>query len=130
MLDKKMALVVAALMLSSATMVLGASNLIVNGSGILATEQGAPPEVELLYNEHTGGPKILVITVANSYSFNGVINAITDTDGSTYVDFLVTDSITKSQYQAKASKTDINTWTLEISNKETHVVNGHLQITT
>ncbi len=126
MLDKKMAVVIVALTLLSTTMALGASNLIVNGSGIVATIREAPPEVELLIG-HSGSPNILVITVANVYSFNGAVNSITDTDGSTYVKFLVTDSITKNQYQATASKTDINTWTLEINN-DVYAVNGHLQI--
>ncbi len=109
-------------------MALGASNLIVNGSGI---KKGTAIEAELLYNEHNADPRILVITDANSYLFNGVINAIT-TYGSTYVEFSVTDSITDKQYLASATRTDLNTWTLKITDwvEESYVLTGRLQIIT
>lgn len=131
MLDRKMAVVVVAITMLSATAVLGASNLIVNGSGIVATTQEAPPEAELLIG-HSGSPNILVITVANNYLFNGDIdtNSITATDGG--VEFSGFDSVSNEQYSAKASKIDINTWTLEIIYQDGKVsnykVNGHLQI--
>ncbi len=138
MLDKKlktkMVAVVAALTLLSATAVLGAGILVVNGSGIVATAQGAPPEVELLIG-HSGSPNILVITAANVYWFNGVVNSVPDT-GSNYVEFSGTDSVKNTQYSAKASKIDLNTWTLEITylypdgsvSVSNYNVNGHLQI--
>ncbi len=131
MLDKKMAVVVV-LVLLSATTVLGA-NLIVNGSGIIATTQGAPPEVELLIG-HSGSPNnILVITVANVYTFNGNIDANTITYTDRYVKFSGYDSAEAKQYSATASKTDnLNAWTLDITYEDGEVLNyniiGHLQI--
>ncbi len=131
MLDKKMAVVVVAITLLSATAVLGASNLIVNGSGIVATEQQAPPEVELLIGIPHGSPDILVITVANVYSFNGDVSSITNS-GSDHVSFSGKDRVKNKQYSAIASKIDINTWTLDITYQDGEVlnfeVNGHLQI--
>ncbi len=135
MLDKKMAVVVVALTLLSAITVLGATNLIVNGSGIVNSgfpvTQKAPPEVELLI-EPTGSPNILVITVANGYFFNGNVTSATGIDNS--VEFLGTDSITNEQYTATAHKINLNTWTLNIKYQDgTELnlgVNGHLQITT
>ncbi len=124
MLDKKMVAVVVALTLLSATLALGASNLIVNGSGI---KKGTAIEAELLYNEYNG-PRILVITDANSYLFNGVINTIT-ADGSA-VEFSVTDSITGNQYRGSATRTNLNTWTLKIIDwgEESYELTGRLQI--
>ncbi len=128
MSDKKMATIVVALvLLGTTTTALGATNVIVNGSGIVANTQPAI-EAELIIG-HSGSPaNILVITQANQYLFRGTINSIIDTDGSTYVKFLVTDSITNSQYLANASKTGLDTWTLGGINQDVYVLNGHLQI--
>jgi hypothetical protein len=40
----------------------------------------------------------------------------------------VTDSITKTQYPAIASKININTWRLEIGSGQVYEMTGHLQI--
>ncbi len=127
MLDKKIAMVVA-LTLLSATIVLGeTSNVIVNGSGIVANSQPAI-ETELIIG-HSGSPaNILVVTQANQYLFRGTVDSITETDGSTYVKLLVTDSITNTQYPANASKINLNTWKLEIVGRPVYVMTGHLQI--
>ncbi len=127
MLDKKIAMVVA-LTLLSATIVLGeTSNVIVNGSGIVANSQPAI-ETELIIG-HSGSPaNILVVTQANQYLFRGTVDSITETDGSTYVKLLVTDSITNTQYPANASKINLNTWKLEIVGGPVYVMTGHLQI--
>ncbi len=127
MLDKKIAMVVA-LALLSAIIVLGeTSNVIVNGSGIVANTQPAI-ETELIIG-HSGSPaNILVITQANQYLFRGTVNSITGTDGSTYVNLSVTDSVSSTQYPANASKINLNTWRLEIGSKQVYVLTGHLQI--
>jgi hypothetical protein len=126
MLDKKIAMIVA-LTLLSATIVLGeTSNVIVNGSGIVANTQPAI-ETELIIG-HSGSPaNILVITQANQYLFRGTVNSITETDGSTYVKLLVTNS-TGTEFTANASTINLNTWKLEIVGKPVYVMTGHLQI--
>ncbi len=127
MSDKKIAMVVALTLLSAIIALGGTSNVIVNGSGIVANTQPAI-ETELIIG-HSGSPaNILVITRANQYLFRGTVNSITETDGSTYVKLLVTDSVTKTQYLANASKINLNTWRLEIGSKQVYVMTGHLQI--
>ncbi len=127
MLDKKIAMVVALIFLS-ATIVLGeTSNVIVNGSGIVANTQPAI-ETELIIGHSESPANILVITQANQYLFRGTVNSITETDNSTYVKLLVTDSITNTQYPANAIKINLNTWKLEIGSKQVYVMTGHLQI--
>lgn len=127
MLDKKIAMVVALALLSAIIALGETSNVIVNGSGIVANTQPAI-ETELIIG-HSGSPaNILVITQANQYLFRGTVNSITGTDGSTYVNLSVTDSISSTQYPANASKINLNTWRLEIGSKQVYVLTGHLQI--
>jgi hypothetical protein len=146
MLDKKMAMAVVALMLLSATIVLGATNLIVNGSGIVTNPsaiplviQNAPPEVELIIGQSGSPANICVITVAHDYFFNGnVTNSSIGTDNS--VDFSGTNTYadkTTKQYNATAHYLNPKTWTLNITqngitpdgNELNLTVNGRLQIT-
>ncbi len=141
MLDKKMAAVVVALTLLSATIVLGATNLIVNGSGIVTSGivSTAPPEVELIIGQSGSPANILVITAANGYIFNGNVTSAKSIDNS--VEFTGTFSgmngITNEQYSATAHYINPNTWTLNITqtgitkngNELNLTVNGRLQIT-
>jgi hypothetical protein len=144
MLGKKMAAGVVALTLLSATIVLGATSLIVNGSGIVTSStvtidtQKAPPEVELIIGQSGSPANILVITVASFYYFNGNVTKAIGTDNS--VEFSGTDtygpdsnSKTTEQYNATAHYINPNTWTLNITHQdETKLnltVNGRLQIT-
>jgi hypothetical protein len=149
MLDKKMAVVVVALTLLSATIVLGATNLIVNGSGIVTNPsviplviQKAPPEVELIIGQSGSPANICVITVAHEYFFNGnVTNSSSSIGTDNSVDFSGTNTNrtdkTTEQYNATAHYLNSNTWTLNITqngitpdgNELNLTVNGRLQIT-
>jgi hypothetical protein len=126
-LDKKVAVVVVALVLLGTTMALGATNVIVNGSGTVPNTQPAK-EVELIIGQSGTPANILVITQAQHYLFSGTIdsNSVTPID-STSVTFSVTDS-KGYQHSATASKTGNNTWALTGINQDIPVINGHLQI--
>ncbi len=140
MLDKKPAAMVVALALLGTTTVLGATNVIVNGSGIVAGTQPAI-EAELIIG-HSGSPaNILVITQANQYCFRGTVNSITGYD-STHVQ--VSGTLPSGDaFDAIASTTNNpNIWKLQITGNIGNdvkcdlpvpvslTVNGHLQITT
>ncbi len=127
MLDKKIAMVVALTLLSAIIALGETSNVVVNGSGIVANTQPAI-ETELIIGQSGSPANILVITQANQYLFRGTVNSITGTDGSTYVNLSVTDSISNTQYPANASKINLNTWRLEIGSEQVYVLTGHLQI--
>jgi hypothetical protein len=114
------------------------TNLIVNGSGIVAnTQPSIESELEIGYN---GSPSRLILTQANQYLFRGLVDSIIETDNRTYVEFSGTNDISPPgtfnvndlQYSANASKIDLNTWRLEITYFDGSVlnykINGHLQI--
>jgi hypothetical protein len=123
MLDKRIAAIVVVLVLLGTTMVLGATNVIVNGSGIVPN---TAIEVELIIGQG-GNPDMLIVTQAQNYLFKGTIdsNSITTID-STSVSFSVT--YKNKQYYATANKTGINTWALTGINQDIPLINGHLQI--
>jgi hypothetical protein len=114
------------------------TNLIVNGSGIVANTQPAiESELKIGYNE---SPSRLILTQANQYLFRGLVDSIIETDNKTYIEFSGTMNIVSSgtyninnlQYSANASKIDLNTWRLEITYFDGSIlnykINGHLQI--
>ncbi len=144
MLDKKMAAVVVALTLLSATIVLGATNLIVNGSGIVTNPsviplviQNAPPEVELIIGQSGSPANICVITVAHEYFFNGNVTSANSIDNSVDFSGTNTNRTATEPYSATAHYINNNTWTLNITqngitpdgNELNLTVNGRLQIT-
>ncbi len=142
MLNEKTAAVVGALMLLNATVALGATNVIVNGSGIVANTQPAI-ETELIIGQSGTPANIMVITQANEYCLRGTVNSSSiTTDDSTSVQFSGT-LPGSGTFDAKASTTnDPNIWTLQIlqitgnpsnavcriSAPTTLTLSGHLQI--